>query len=84
MTRKFCARAERRRSTEIFALSKVRLVAIIVFLTGHCSIEMHAVRLKIESDANCQSCKEEGEVETSTHFLLHCRAFVRARRYSRN
>ncbi len=27
----------------------------------------------------CQSCMEEGEVETSRHFLLHCPAFARLR-----
>ena len=37
------------------------------------------VRLKILSDAGCQSCMEEGEVETSRQFPLHYLAFVRLR-----
>lgn len=54
----------------LLALSKVHMAAMIGALTGHCSIGTHVVWLKILNNATCQSCKEEDEVETSTHSIL--------------
>lgn len=55
----------------------VQLAAMVGVLTGHCRIGLHAVRLYILSNEKCQSCMEEGEENSSWHFLLKCPAFVR-------
>lgn len=70
--RLFWSRAERRISSELLALSKIHLATIVVVLTGHCPIGIQTVSLKILTEASCLYCMEEGEVETSRHFLLHC------------
>ena len=77
--RSFWPRVDRRRSGELLALSKVHLAAMVGVLTGHCPMGTHAVRLGVLPDASCQSCMEEGEVESSQHFLLQCPAFARLR-----
>ena len=77
--RSFWPRVDRRRSGDLLALNKVHLAAMVGVLTGHCPMGTHAVRLRILPDGSCQSCMEEGEVETSRHFLLHCPAFARLR-----
>lgn len=67
---------ERRRSTELFPLSKVHLIAIVWVHIGLCSICVHTVRLEVFSDT---SWMEESAVEISRHFLLHSVAFARLR-----
>lgn len=49
------------------------------FISPRCPIGIHPVRHEILSDASCQSCMVEGEVETSRHFHLHCPALARLR-----
>lgn len=51
--RSFWPRVEGRRSTELLPLSKVYPAVILGTLTGHCSICIHTVRLKIQSDTSC-------------------------------
>lgn len=75
----FWPKIEHWRCTELLALNKIHLVGAVRVFTGHCTISIHAVRLKILSDANRQSCMEEDVVETSRHFLLHCTEFARLR-----
>lgn len=52
---------------EIFSepsdFSKVHFATIVEVLNRHCPIGIYAVKLKILSEASCQSCMEEGEVE---------------------
>lgn len=67
--RSFWPRVERRRFTELLALSNVHLAAIVGVLT--------AARLNILTDASYRSCMQEGEVDT--FFILHCPAFARLR-----
>lgn len=60
-------------------LLAINLAAIVSVLTGHYSISSHVVRLNNLSDALCQSCMEEWEVESSCHFSLNCPAFASLR-----
>lgn len=45
-------------------------------LSGHFPIGIHAVRLKLLSDASYQSSLEEGQLKTHKHFLLDCPGFA--------
>lgn len=70
---------ERKRSSELLALSKVHLAATVGVLTRHRPKGIHAVWLEILPGVSCQSCMDHGEVETSRHYLLHCLVFSRLR-----
>ncbi len=54
------------RSTEEVPLGELQegCTATEQTVTGHCPMGTHAVRLRILPDGSCQSCMEEGEVET--------------------
>ena len=71
----FESRVERRKSTDLLALSKIYLAAIVEVLTAHCPTGTHAVRQIIILHTSCQSDMKKGEVET--YFLLHYSAFAR-------
>ena len=60
-------------------MKKVHLAGMVGVLTGHCPMGTHAVRLRILPDASCQSCMEEGEVETSRHLSPPLSGFARLR-----
>lgn len=53
-------------------LDKAKYLRYIVSFNSCWSIEAL-------SDANCQSCVEEGDLETSMHLFLHCPDFARLR-----
>lgn len=69
----------RKRFSKLFAFSKRCLPIVEGTITGHCSIGVHAVKLRNLQDASCGCCLEKDKVETSQHFLLDCLAFVGSR-----
>lgn len=79
VTKTVWPKVDRRRSCELFAFNKISLSLVVVALTGHCLIGVHAVRLKILPDASCRGRLDEDKVETSQHFLIDCVAFARSR-----
>lgn len=67
LMRSFWPRIQQRRFTELFALSKVHLDAIL----GGNSYWTFSNKQNILSDAKYQSWMEEGQVKTCKHFNLH-------------
>lgn len=64
-------------SSELSALNKIHLAAIIVVLTGRRLIGVHTISLQILSDTDGLVFMEESEVEITQQSLLHCSAIVR-------
>lgn len=78
-TGSFWPRVERKPSSEVLGISKVHLAAVVGTLTVHCQICLHEVRLNVLAGANCHSCMERSEVESTKHFHLYCPTFARQR-----
>lgn len=54
----------------------ITIAAIVGVMPGYCPIDLLVMRLNTLSDANCQSCMKEGEVEPFRHFLLYYPTFA--------
>ncbi len=54
------------------SLPRVKLKALVEFVTGHCRLRKHMSNIGIEEDPTCELC--QGGEETPEHFLWSCDA----------
>lgn len=66
-------------SSELLALRKVHLDAMVDVLTGHSPKGSHVVRLHILTDTNCRSCIQEACIE-ATQLFSFCHTEVETSR----
>ena len=69
---------DQRRTKALLALSKNSVRILTGFLTGHCRLAGHLVKIGVVDSGECRLCME-GE-ETSLHLLLECPATANSRR----
>lgn len=59
-----CPKVDFKSYSALFAFRKANLSLVVRVLTGHCPIDIHAVRLRTLTDVSCKSCLKEDELET--------------------
>lgn len=66
------------RTKNFLKLSRPRLKLLTGLITGHCRLNKHLYNLGIEPDPTCRGCNEDEEAPL--HLILHCEAYVVARK----
>nr|pir hypothetical protein - fruit fly (Drosophila miranda) transposon TRIM [Drosophila miranda] len=74
VSRLICSYRSKKRSAELYRLSRAQCFAVTRAITGHWQIGTHASRLSIPHNDFCRSCRDEEEEESVLHFFCHCPA----------
>ena len=77
-SKKFLRNFETARSKKFLDLSKNHLHLLTGFLTGHCRLKKHMLRIGVTDTDECRFCGEEEE--TPIHLVTECLAIASLRK----